>query len=102
MAMRETASCLTAIVILVLFGCSKPPVQQPARDSTTPGTPASIPANPTPTNPSAHELVRPAALPAATCDSASTLLRQALALEVKRENGDYFDLGRPPPIASVR
>ena len=77
-------------LVLTLFGCSRSPVQRPFADSAAPPVPPAA----SPTASSNHELVQPAVLPApvgATCDTAAALVHEALALEVKREDGSFFD-----------
>jgi hypothetical protein len=72
---------------LALLGCTRP-AQRASADSTVLAAPT------VPASSSANELVRPGVLPAtvrATCDSAVTLIHKALALDVKREDGDLSD-----------
>jgi hypothetical protein len=75
---------------LALLGCTERPAQRPSAHSTVPATPTdSVPVS---SNPS--ELARPGALPIAvqaTCDSAAKLVHEALALDLKREDGDFTD-----------
>ena len=75
---------------LALLGCTERPTHRPPADSTVPAAPTdSFPASS-----SANDLVRPGVLPtivSATCDSALTLVHEALALDVRREDGDFSD-----------
>jgi hypothetical protein len=91
--MREAMRAVLPLV-LALLGCTRQPAQKPPVDSTVAAPPESAPVKPAPVSSSAHELVQPAVLPPdirATCDSAAALVHQALALEIKREDGGYFD-----------
>ena len=86
---------------LTLVGCAKSPVQRPPSASTAPPAPpvASPAASPN------TELVQPAVLPTAirtTCDSAATWVGTALALDIKREDGDYFDSFKSTPRRGCR
>lgn len=100
---------------VAILACTKP---SPA--SRGPENPADAPAAPVvdsivrPTAPPAgisavpsnqRELVRPAALPAevrSTCDSVSALVKEALGLEVVRQDGQYFDSFRSKPRLGCR
>jgi hypothetical protein len=77
-------------LVLTLLGCTTSPVRRPTADSTA--TPRPVDSAPVSANP--REQVQPAVLPAAlraTCDSAAIQMHEALALEVKREDGGYVD-----------
>jgi hypothetical protein len=65
---------------LALIGCSRRTAERPAPDSTL-ASGVGAKSGPVPPD----ERVR------ATCDSAAVLVHEALALEVKREDGDYSD-----------
>ena len=88
--MKEIALYLTSLFALALLGCGRPAASHTAEGRSAPGTPVDS----TAVSSTAHELVHPGEIPGdvhAACDSAAALIHQALLLEVKREDGAYFD-----------
>jgi hypothetical protein len=86
---------------LALLRCTERPAQRPSAGSTVPAPPTDS----VPVSSSANELVRPGVLPAtvrATCESAVTLVHEALALDVKREDGDFSDSFKGAPRLGCR
>jgi hypothetical protein len=96
--------CASALLLLHLVGCGRDSVERRQADAGAPSRPTDS-AKPTPlahdavslpdsSPPGSQALVRPAELSAAvrtTCDSATIIVRAALALEIRREDGRYFD-----------
>src|SRR3954465_2687434 len=103
MRLRSVSIAMRAVLPLLLtpVGCSKSSVQRPPADSTTPPAPPAA----SPAASSNRQLVQPAALPAsvrATCDTAAALVHEAFALQIKRENGSYFDSFKEVPRVGCR
>jgi len=96
--------CASVLFLLHVFGCARDPVERRQPDAGVPSrpgdsakvTPLAHDAVPPPdsSSPGSQALVQPTELSAAvraTCDSATVLVREALALEIRREEGSYFD-----------
>lgn len=84
-------------VVLYAFGCGgEPGNRQPARDSSTDSAMA---------DPATSEQVQPSSLPPAlraTCDSAAVIAREALNLDLTREDGRYADSFQGTPRLGCR
>lgn len=102
--MRHSAS---ALLLLQVLGCARDSVERRRPDAGVPSRAVdSAPATPvvhdSASRPDSsaqgsHTRVQPTVLPAgirATCDSAIVIVRQALALDIRREEGRYFDSSR--------
>jgi len=96
--------CASALLLLHVFGCGRDPVERRRADAAVPSRPGDSAtvtpvahdsvSRPDSSGLGSHALVRPAELPAAvrtTCDSANVIVRGALALDIRREEGRYFD-----------
>jgi len=96
--------CASALFLLPVFGCGREPAARRQPDAGVPSPPvdsASVTPHahdsvslPDSLARASHALVRPAELPAAvraTCDSATVIVREALPLDIRREEGRYFD-----------
>lgn len=83
--------------VLYAFGCGgEPGNRQPGRDSSTDSAKA---------GPTTSEQVQPSALPPAlraTCDSAAVIAREALNLDLTREDGRYADSFQGTPRLGCR
>jgi hypothetical protein len=78
-------------LLLWVLGCGVQPSRPPAADSTARKLSVVDSSKPAPAD---RELVKPASLPSdirGTCDVAATIMRQALGIDIKREDGKYFD-----------
>jgi hypothetical protein len=99
--MKAAASSLTSVLALAQLACGKPAPQHAAGENQVHDTPVDSAA----ASRTSRELVRPASLPAAvrtTCDSVAKLMKDALLLNVKREDGDYFDSFKSAPRLGCR
>jgi len=106
---------ISVLLLLHVFGCGRDPVERRQPDAGVPSRPVD-PAKVTPlahdavpppdsSSPGSHTLVQPTELSAAvraTCDSATVLVREALALEIRREEGSYFDSFSGKPRVGCR
>ena len=114
---RQAMRCrwVSALLLLPALGCARGPADRSRQDSTTAShrtdSARAIPAardsasGANPSAPESRDLVRPADLsPAmrATCDSAAVIVRKVLALDVRREDGSYFDSARETPRIGCR
>jgi hypothetical protein len=107
--------CASALILLHVFGCTRDPAERRRPDAGVPSRPADS-ASVTPrardsislqdsSARGSHALVQPAELPAAvrtTCDSAAAVMREALALEIRRQEGKYFDSFSETPRIGCR
>jgi hypothetical protein len=103
--------CAAAPLLLPILGCVRDSVERRQPDPSVPASPIAAKTVPLahdslwPPDSSArdsHALVQPAELPPgvrATCDSATVIVRAALALDIRRGEGRYFDsFGDKPRI----
>jgi hypothetical protein len=107
--------CASALLFLDVFGCGRDAVERRRPDAGISSLPVDS-ANLTPlahdsvslpdsSSPESHALVQPAELSAAlraTCDSATAIVREALALDIGREEGRYFDSFSEKPHLGCR
>jgi hypothetical protein len=74
-------------LVLAAFGCTDLPARRPAADSSAVVSTVADTARP---SAGARELVQPETLPPAVrtaCDSATAFMREALGLDIRREDG---------------
>ena len=98
--------CASALFLLHLLGCRRDSVERRQPDPSVPASPIdsakTVPLAHDSSARDSHGLVQPAELSPgvrATCDSATVIMRVALALDIRREEGRYFDsFGDTPRI----
>ena len=95
--MKRPERGILVAVVLYAFGCGgEPGNRHPGRDSSTDSAKA---------GPATSEQVQPSALPPAlraTCDSAAVIAREALNLDLTREDGRYADSFQGTPRLGCR
>ena len=94
--------CAVTLLLLPVFGCTRDAVERRRPDAGVSSPPVNSVSRPDSSGPGAHALVQPAELPPgvrAACDSAAVIVRKALPLDIRREDGRYFDsFGDKPHI----
>jgi hypothetical protein len=97
--------CASALLLLHTFGCVRDSVERRRPDAGMPSRPVDSVVVSDSSARGSHALVQPADLPPgmrAACDSATVLVRKALALEIRREEGRYFDSFGDTPRVGCR
>ena len=85
-----------------MFGCTRDAVELRRPDASAPSSPVDSVSRSDSSGPGSHALVQPAELSPgvrAACDSAAAIVRKAVPLDIRREDGRYFDsFGDKPRI----